>query len=329
MSSTSLEVVFEGPAVKSGTIDAKLLAESLVGYSEVFTRANAMINGEASQAAVLVQSDFKSGSFVAGLELVQNISEQAARLITSHQFLDASALGLLIGFVPAEVAKEFAKEFAKDTVVGLFKWLKGKKPDEVKKVENDAVELTSGRESTTVNVNVFNLYGDSAIRQGLDKLTGPLRHAEIERISVKKDNVQQAIAEKSEAEYFEAEPPLRLETDEEQMEGERDALLVVSKLSFTEGSTWSFIERGATLVAKIEDQGFWDKVHQHTLTFGEGDRLRVRLKWTIVRRRSKLTPKNTIVKVHEVLEHPKQMRLDGQKDDRTGARPEPEGRKFR
>jgi hypothetical protein len=45
VSSANLEVVFEGPAVKSGTIDARLLAESLIGYSEVFTRANAILNG--------------------------------------------------------------------------------------------------------------------------------------------------------------------------------------------------------------------------------------------------------------------------------------------
>jgi hypothetical protein len=31
MSSASLEVFFEGPAVKSGTIDARVLAESLSG----------------------------------------------------------------------------------------------------------------------------------------------------------------------------------------------------------------------------------------------------------------------------------------------------------
>src|SRR5438876_7361135 len=104
MTSTNLEVVFEGPAVKTGTIDAHLLAESLLGYSEVFTRANAILNGEASQAAVLVQSDFKTGSFVAGLELVQNISEQAAHLITGHHFLSAGALAGIIGFLPAEFA---------------------------------------------------------------------------------------------------------------------------------------------------------------------------------------------------------------------------------
>lgn len=31
MSSTNLEIVFEGPAVKTGTIDARLLADSLFG----------------------------------------------------------------------------------------------------------------------------------------------------------------------------------------------------------------------------------------------------------------------------------------------------------
>src|SRR5713101_7644268 len=99
MSSTNLEVVFEGPAVKAGTIDARLLAESLLGYSEVFTRTNTIVNGEASQATVLVQSEFKAGSFVAGLELVQNITEQAAHLITTHEFLSAGALAGVIGFL--------------------------------------------------------------------------------------------------------------------------------------------------------------------------------------------------------------------------------------
>ena len=62
MSSTNLEVVFEGPAVKSGMIDARLLAESLAGYSEVFTRSNSIANGsDVSEAAVLVRSEFKGG----------------------------------------------------------------------------------------------------------------------------------------------------------------------------------------------------------------------------------------------------------------------------
>ena len=171
MSSAEVEVVFEGPGVKTGKIDARLLADALAGCSEVFTRANAVLNGDASQAAVLVQSDFKHGSFVAGLELVQNVTEQGLSLITAHHFLNAAALAGLIGFGPAEVMKELAKDIAKETVIGLFKWLKGKKPDAVKRIDNDGVEVRSGSKSKTVNVNVFNLYGDSAMRTGLDKLT--------------------------------------------------------------------------------------------------------------------------------------------------------------
>jgi hypothetical protein len=74
MSSANVEVVFEGPAVQTGTIDARLLAESLLGYSEVFTRANDIVNGEVSHAVVLVQSEFKRGSLVAGLWTVRGLT---------------------------------------------------------------------------------------------------------------------------------------------------------------------------------------------------------------------------------------------------------------
>lgn len=104
--------------------------------------------------------------------------------------------------------------------------------------------------------------------------------------------------------------------EEEATEGEREAVLTVTKLSFVEGTTWSFVEKGATLSAKIEDPEFWEKVHKHDLRFGEGDRLKVLLYWKVVQtRKKKIVPKNTIIKVYEVLPRPKQMRLDGGKDD--------------
>lgn len=158
----------------------------------------------------------------------------------------------------------------------------------------------------------FNLYGDAAIAAALGRLTGPLRQAEIDRITVKQDGKEQAAIEKPEAEYFEAER-FQLESDEAPLEGERTTVLIVSKLSFTEGTTWTFLERGAIVNAKIEDAEFWEKVHQHKITFGEGDRLRVDMIWKTERRRNKLTAKNTITKVHEVVVEHKQMRLESGK----------------
>jgi hypothetical protein len=310
MSSANVEVVFEGPAVKEGTIDARLLAESLLGYDEVFTRANSIINGHESTASVLVRSEFKGGSFIAGLEFVQNVTAQGAQLITAHKFLGAGALAGLIGFLPSELAREFVKDFTKETVLSLFRWLRGKKPEDVKPVSDEKLELKSGQEIRAVNVNVFNLYGDSAIREGLDRLTRPLRDAAIERIAVRQNDAEQAVFERAEAEIFEAEPVQLDPAFTEPMQGEREAVLVVSKLQFKEGSTWTFFERGAVVTAKIEDEGFWERVHKHQLLFGEGDLLRVRLVWEIQEKNHQVKQKNTIVRVLEKLERPKQLRFD-------------------
>jgi len=81
-------------------------------------------------------------------------------------------------------------------------------------------------------------------------------------------------------------------------------------LSFSEGTTWTFFERGAPVVAKIQDQSFWKQVHEHNLTFGEGDRLKVKLVWKMEKKRDKLTQKNLIERVYEVLPNLKQMRLE-------------------
>lgn len=306
MSTTEIQLVFEGSAVQSGTIDARLLAESLAGCSDIFRRANQIANGEASEAAVLVQSEFKAGSFVAGLRLEQHVIETAKNLITHHEFLTAGALAALIGFIKKG-------ESIGESLVDLWKWLNGKKPERVTQVGNNT-EISVGTNKKTVRNVVYQFYGDSAIRAAFGRATEPLRQSAIDRISVKQNGEEQVAFEKEEAPIFEAEP-LQLEGDSSPNEGERDAVLIVSKLSFKEGSTWTFFEQGGTVVAKIEDKEFWHKVHHHEVTFGEGDSLKVRLHWRVFETNDKLVQKNNILRVYQVLERPKQMRLDGRKDD--------------
>jgi hypothetical protein len=172
-----------------------------------------------------------------------------------------------------------------------------------------------------VNNNVFQLSRDPVIIAGLKRVTNPLRQAEIDRITIKHEGGEEVAIEKSEAGYFEAEF-LQLQSGRSPMEGQSETILIVAKLSFIEGTTWSFIQNGATLTAKIEDPEFWAKVHQANLRFGEGDRLRVLLRWEVVRTRSgKLVPKNTILKVYDVLPGPVQLRLGGSKDEEPKGKP--------
>jgi len=174
---------------------------------------------------------------------------------------------------------------SQDFNVNLYKWLKGKKPDKTVQVGNNT-EITLGQNKKTVNNIVFNLLGDEVVRVALGQLTSPLRQAAIDRITVRQDGTEQATIEKSEAGYFESEP-LELESANSDVEGQHETVLIVSKLSFVESSTWTFLEKGATLVAKIEDEDFWQQVHRHKVTFGEGDRLRVLLHWKVVQKPSR------------------------------------------
>ncbi len=318
MSTTEVQLVFEGTAVQQGMIDAQLFAESLAGYSQIFHRANAVVNGEASEAAVLVESDFKAGSFVVSLQFQQEIVEAAKHLITNHPFMTAGSLAALIGFVKKSGA-------VGESLIDLWKWLRGKKPDKVTQTGNNT-EVTIGDNKKTVTNVVYNLYGDSAIRAAFGQATEPLRREGFNRIAVKQDNTEQVAIEKQEAEYFEPEP-WELESDGTPTEGERDAVLIVSKIAFKEGSTWSFFEQGGTVVAKIEDEQFWRKVHDHVIKFGEGDRLKVRLHWKVEEKNGKLKQRNRIIKVYQVFDRPKQMRLDGGKDD--GGKPPRPIRKIR
>jgi hypothetical protein len=306
MSSTELQLVFEGAAVETGLIDAQILGETLAGYSQVFRYANAVANGEASEAAVLVDSNFKAGSFIVTLQFEQHLIETAANLITDHKFLTASGLAALVGFVKKGEAWS-------ESLLDLWKWLRGKKPDRVTTTGNHT-EIALGANRKTVSNVVYNMYGDSAIRAAFGRATEPLRREGFNRIAVRQDNVEQVAFEKEEAAYFEP-VPLQLEPESTPTEGERDALLIVSKIAFSETSTWSFFEQGGTVVAKIEDQEFWQKVHDHTVSFGEGDRLRVRLRWKVEKKNGKLKQSNRIIKVYQVLDRPKQMRLDGSDDD--------------
>jgi len=133
-------------------------------------------------------------------------------------------------------------------------------------------------------------------------------------MAIRQNNAEQVSIEKGEAEAF-APRGWELEPENPPTEGERDATLIVSKISFKESSTWSFFEQGGIILAKIADGDFWRRVHNHEIKFGEGDSLKVRLHWKVEAKDGKLKQSNKIIRVYRVYERPKQMRLDGDTEE--------------
>lgn len=189
MSSTEIQLVFEGTAVQRGMIDAQIFADSLAGCSQIFRRANAIANGDASEAVVFVESAFKTGSFIVSLQFEQHLLETATNLITNHQFLTAGGLATLIGFV--KVVKKGGEWGG--SLIDLWKWLRGKKPDKITQTGNNT-EITFGQNKKAVST-----IGDSAIRAVFGQATKPLRRDGFNRIAVRQENAGQVSFDKDEA----------------------------------------------------------------------------------------------------------------------------------
>lgn len=253
MSATELQVIFEGLAVESGKIDARVLGTSLTAYSEVFHRANALANGEASEAVVLVESNFQKGSFDVNLQLVQNVIETAKTLITAHPFLSAGELAAAIGFVWSK----------RESLVSVLKWLKRERPEKITQEGNHVEIVAFGQKKVISNtVNIF--VNDPLMRDALARAVQPLRQQGYDRIRIEPrdaaadEPVEPTTIEKEEAPYLEADP-VQLATLESPDEGERDTTLIIAKLSFVEGlgrSTSAVRVSSPALLTKISGMTF-------------------------------------------------------------------------
>ena len=91
-------------------------------------------------------------------------------------------------------------------------------------VDAKNVEVTFGQNKKVVNNIHLSLYGDSAIREAFEKLTGPLRREGIDRILLKHEGNEQTTIEKEEAPYF--QEIYELTEAPTETEGERDAILI-------------------------------------------------------------------------------------------------------
>lgn len=295
---THIQVVFDGDAVRHGTIDALDLAEALKAYSETFIRANSLINGRESQASVLVDGHFDTGSFDVPLLLVQSF-QQAQGVI--GEVKNALEIAFIIGLVKNS-----------DSLIDLLRFLRGTPPTKVTPGA-DGVEYERDGDKKTVPQTTSTLYYDPSIRRALENGTKSLETPGISSISFRQEGQQPVTLNREDAPAFKVGelPP----DDEVPMNGERDAVLTISKLSFREGTKWSFFEEGSNLTASIEDEDFFRQVHDRKLKFADGDSLHVHLKWQLHERNGRLVASNIITKVHRVLGRMRQLRLDGSGDD--------------
>lgn len=291
MSSAFLHVVYDGPALEHHRMDVRQLAPALLALGEVLEEANYAINDDRTKVSVQVRASFKAGCFGIDIDVAQSFARQVMDFFNSEEITAANNLLALIGFAGSGLG-----------LLGLIKWLRGRKIQNVIMLENGKVRVVvEGDDALETEKAVIELFRSYRLRKALDAaIKKPLDEEGIDSFATTTDPQKANFATVSKEErYYYATPP---QEDELISESEDIAILQLVNIAFREDNKWRFSDGSSTFYAEVQDEAFLKRVDENDIAFSKGDILKVRLakRQTLVNEDMKAE-----YRVTEVLEHRK------------------------
>lgn len=257
MSKAQFTIAYDGDALRGGTMDVRDLAPALLAVGQLFDAANTALNGEAARVAVSVRATHP-GCFNIDLDVVQTLTQQIVGLLKGDEITAAINLKELLTTVTSGGIGLFL----------LIKYLRGKKPDRVERLDADMVRVIIQGESLIVPLKVLRLYQDLAVRAAAESVVyTPLQKPGIDTFVAIGDRGEEVRIDRSEAESF------RRPEDEEQVitdDIRRSAFSIVS-LAFKEDNKWRLHDGNSQISATITDDEFLRRVDANEISFAKGD----------------------------------------------------------
>jgi hypothetical protein len=288
MSQETIQVAYDGGALKAGTMDVTELAPALLAMGNLFQQTNRLLNGDKAQISVHVRADFKRGSFDVALLLV--LLDQAKSVLLSEQYKTAKELILLL--------------FGRGSLAELIKALHGRRATALTPLPNGTVKVEIGNTYIEVHGDVTRLYDNSTVRESMQGVVKPLEREGIDTFEVRHEHKVLDTVQKNEIRYFAPEP-----FEEPVSESERTAVFEVVTLSFDDRYKWRFTDGNVTFTAAIDDDRFFDAVQKRQYRFGKGDYLKVKLHTKTWRTDMGLKTEYRIREVVGVIQAPRQSSL--------------------
>ena len=256
MSKAEFSIAYDGPALRDGSMDVRDLAPALLAVGQFFEAANKELNGKRASVRTQVTAT-KEGSFVVSLALDHSLIQEAIDLFSGDGVTAALQLReLLIGSVIG----------GGGGVIWLIKWLRGRKPDDVKSVSKGTVRITVEGEAKDVHSAVWKLAGNAAIRRSLAKVVSdPLSQSGVEKFTVSDDGRSEAVHQ-SESQYFQ----MSSGPDDPIIDETRRQAFRIEALRFTDGK-WRLSDGGNALSARMNDQDFIGRVARNEIAFSKDD----------------------------------------------------------
>jgi len=253
----NFKVTYDGDAIQNNEIEAKILAESLLGISSAIEESNKIINGDDSRVFTKVRSNFKSGSFE--VDLVQ--------FLTSNNFQAAVNLITVLGFVG----------LGSKGLIQFIKFSKGKKITKKTKIDNNHSEvyIENCQSPTIVENQVINCYENKSIQTAITKTISPLYYKGVDSIGFSSNDKDPELITKVDLDSFK---PLNHEECDE-IEGEildeeiNEAFFVVAQSNldgWEKGWKLSLSGESFSFLVTVSDKNFLKAVNSGKYSFSHG-----------------------------------------------------------
>lgn len=273
-------------------MDVRELAPALIALSNMLEEANKAVFPDASSVRVSVQGNFKGGSFGVDLIAIQSIADQIVSIFSGPEataFSNLKAILEGIGLIGA----------GSGGLIGLIKWLRGRKPSAIKTSGDKVVfEVTQSSvvESFEVDLVAGKLYQSRVVRKALANVVKPLERDGVDVFASGQDGETSEVIFKDDAAWFliaESEADVVSDTINEQV------LLQIESAVFKDDNKWRFNDGATSFFAEVADPAFVERINSGTERFGKGDVLVVDLRRVQTISDNGLKLEYSVVKVHE------------------------------
>jgi hypothetical protein len=304
LSSTSFRIAFEGEPFRDGEIAVSELAPALLALGDVVQAANRALNGERAEARLKLRAT-NVGSFEALLsidvsmigalkDMLDAVAENPDRVVAANNLLDLLLKGGTV-------------------VAGLFaavKFLKGKKPEKVEKLEGGHTSITLNHTTILVDNRTVTLLQDLPTREALENFSE--RALGIPGVTVfrfgEKASASEVVLIPEDRKSFKVPE----HTDEEPLMEivEREVLLKIVTSHFRDGYKWRFTDGGERpFTAEMGDITFLNDVLEGKTTLSANDTLRCQVREEQSLSLSGLSKEIIVVKVVEYIVGARQLKL--------------------